>query len=371
MRKPTKKSKKWNSIHEHNINKRKHRKADRLRIQDHLSYIDSSPTEKPKRVQHRYRIPGIQERLTHIPCPENLSLEDNFDEVTKLLDSIRAQSKIKKKAIYVDFRPIQRITPSGALVLVAEMDRASRLRVDRRLRNVDTPQWNPTVRRLLKEMGFFDLLRVPNPTEEDELTESDDRYVKFRSGSIVRGEDVDALRKIDLDPHVAVPKNKRLFSAVTEAMTNVRQHAYDSDNLHSTAPQFWWLSASFNKAKGELRIMIYDQGVGIHQTLPRTSGEYLRTRFPDAIFGDHARLIEAAHELPRSRTEERHRGRGFQRDIRGYIASLDKGQGIYTIMSGKGKYTVESGADGQTSRRSFSSALKGTFIQWRIRARNE
>ena len=107
--------------------------------------------------------------------------------------------------------------------------------------------------------------------------------------------------------------------------------------------------------------MIYDQGRGIPGTLPRTWGESVQSLRTD----NHATLIEAAHNLSRSSTNERHRGSGFARDIRHYIERLDKGRGTYNVISGKGEYTVESGG-GNTSRRSFRRCLEGTFIQWRI-----
>ena len=265
--------------------------------------------------------------------------------------------------MYIDFRPIRQVTPSGALVLAAELDRVNHLKGRPPLKQIDADQWDPNVRRLLKEMGFFKLLQTSSPTGEP--IASDDRYIEFRSGEKVDGEVVDELRRLDLDPHVNVPKNRLLFSAITEAMTNVRQHAYGNRQSYSTAPRFWWLSASFNTEKKEITVMIYDQGSGIPETLPKKWGESLRNLLPAELVDDHARLIEAAHELSRSRTRERHRGRGFERDIRHYIANLDKGQGTYRIISGRGEYTAESGG-GPTNRRSFRGCLEGTFIQWRI-----
>ena len=362
MRKPTNELREWNRIHEHNLNKRKFKKREQRRRKKHRTQWKTRRPQSRK-VQFRQRVTGLQGSRLRIPCPERLSLEDNFDEVTELLSTIRDQSYWTRKRLYIDFRPIQQVTPSGALVLAAELDRVNHLKTGRSLRQVDAERWNPNVRRLLKEMGFFRLLRTSSPTAEPRL--SDDQYIEFRSGATVDGEVVDELRRL-VDPHVTVPNKQMLFSAVTEAMTNVRHHAYEDHRSYLTDPQFWWLSAAFNVEKKEFFIMIYDQGSGIPETLTKKWSEIVRQRLPGDMFRDHSRLIEAAHELSRSRTGEWYRGRGFDRDIRRYIERLDEGKGMYRIISGRGEYTVESGASGIRTRRSFNGILRGTFIQWRI-----
>lgn len=374
MRKPTRKSRAWNRIHEYKLNKRKHRRTKTTRTRRARQHADGTVAGAPRAahppgaqsptLQFRHRGSGLSGTRVRILCPENLSLEHNFDKVTELLSTIRDQSYWSKKKLYIDFRPIRQVTPSGALVLAAELDRVNHLKVGRPLKQIDAVRWDPNVRRLLKEMGFFELLRTSSPT--DEPIASDDRYIQFRSGERVDGEVVDEMRRFDLDPHVIVPNNRLLFSAITEAMTNVRQHAYGDHRSYSPAPRFWWLSASFNTKKQEITVMIYDQGSGIPKTLTKNWGESLRQLIPAGLVDDHARLIEAAHGLSRSSTGERHRGRGFERDIRHYIANLDEGHGMYRIISGKGEYTAESGPGGRTNKRSFRGYLKGTFIQWRI-----
>ena len=346
MRKPTRESREWNRIHEYKLNKRKYKRRYRSGV--------SSST-----VQYRYRRSGLSGPRTRILCPEILSLEDNFDEVVGLLAVIRDQS-LWGQRLYIDFRPIRQVTPSGALVLAAELDRVNHLDKRLPLRAVDADKWDPNVRRLLKEMGFFKLLRVTS-SMVDQPTVSDDRYIGFRSGERVDGEIVDELRRLYLDPHVAVPKKRLLYDAITEAMANVRQHAYGDRRPYTNAPNHWWLSASFNAGRQEITVMIYDQGRGIPETLPQTWAESIQGLTTD----NHAQLIEAAHNLSRSSTRERHRGSGFARDIRHYIERLDKDFGTYNVISGRGEYIVESG-DGNTTTRSFDKCLEGTFVQWRI-----
>ena len=288
-------------------------------------------------------------------------MEDNFDEVAKLLGDVRSHgTRDRNERIYIDFGPIEKLTPSGALVLAAELDRWNYVRRGgRKLTPVDVGMWLGDVRSLLRGMGFFDLFNVPR-----DVSGADEppvvRYVKFRSGSAVDGEAVEQLRKLDLNPHVSVPNRRLLFAAVTEAMTNVKQHAYP-DQRGAQAPKYWWMSAAYDTQSGEVAILIYDQGEGIPATLPRRFSERLRQTLPPGWTKDHALLIEAAHDLSRTGSLRENRGLGLGQNIRRYIEKLD-GNGIYRVISGKGEYTVKSGLGASSSRRS----LGGTLIEWRI-----
>ena len=350
MRKPTEKYRKWNRIHEHRLLKREFRNREY--------------GTDPSSVQFRYRTTGLAGPRVRVRCPEYLSLEHNFDEVTEFLSKVREHIVLTRRKVYVDFRTIRRLTPSGALVLAAELDRAKHMRLrGSGLRQVDASRWNPTVRRLLMEMGFFHLLQTSCPSIS-EPKPSDDQYVEFRSGELCDGEVAAQLQQL-IEPQVSVPRGRFLYDAITEAMANVRHHAYVSrkdDIFPTTAPPYWWLSASFNTGNKEINFLIYDQGSGIHATLRKRFSEKVRGILP----GDHAGLIEAAHELQRSNSNERHRGRGLGHSIRRYIKELENGQGEYRIFSGQGEYIVESGRNGNTMKKNYRGSLNGTFIQWRV-----
>ena len=278
-----------------------------------------------------------------------------------LISEIReAGHRQRNERIYIDFRPIREVKPSGALVLAAELDRWNRTPgVQSKFRRADVEKWDPGVRRLLREIGFFDLLSVSTGLVEESSTGA--RYVKFRSGVTVDGKEFDDLRQEDLKPFIDVPNETLLFGAVCEAMTNVVHHAYEGVRNTPGVLRRWWLSAAFDARDGELVILIYDQGLGIPNTIPRNFGESVWNLFGD---GD-AQLIRAAHNLDRSATGEAHRGFGLQRDVRRYIRDFE-GRGTYRVISGKGEYTVQAGKDGLESTRTFRRSLQGTFIEWRL-----
>ena len=349
MKKLSRKRRQWHDIHARKLNRRRTKKK-KSRARKHTRPSRSNP----------YRVRGP---VTDIPCPEVLSLEDNFDGVVKLLDDIRMESQGHGR-IHIDFKPIRTIKPSAALVLAAELDRWKRKLATRnsKLVAVDVEEWNYTVRRLLREMGFFTLLEVDGIPEE--ISSTGIQYVQFCSGDKVDGKVIDDLRRLRLAPFVSVPNKYLLYAAVTEAMTNVVHHAY-KDQTALDVPKHWWLSAAYDRQRREVFIMIYDQGLGIPATLPRKFKERIRELLPENLTKDDANMIQAAHNLSRTATRSPSRGHGLQRDIRRYIEELDC-HGKYRVISNRGEYIVETGASSGIII-SHKHPLNGTLIEWRLK----
>ena len=344
MRRPTARTKRWHQIHARKLHRRTRGARPAKRQQ--------TPW------QHRTHVDGRRGSFDRIPCPEHLSLEEDHEGVLKLIREIRRRSgRRRNERTYIDFTPIRTVSPSGALVLAAELDRWNSLPGRSRFRRADTNKWAPSVRRLLGQMGFFELLGLDHLPD---TAAGGARYIKFRSGTRVDGAAFEELRTLDLEPVVSVPKTKLLFAAVTEAMTNVVHHAYKTAD---PGPMKWWLSAAHQG--GEIAILIYDQGAGIPKTLPLTLGERARDLLPDDWATHDGKMIEAAHSLSKSGTREPHRGSGLGRDVRRYIEEHE-GLGEYRVISGRGEYTVPAGKDAEGQVKSHPRALQGTLIEWRL-----
>ncbi len=348
MRKPTRKTKRRNRIcsrkaYHHQISRR-NKKEGRKRSR--------------KRFKHR---------KTELQCPEIFSLDSNFDEVVSALAEVREQSKVQRnkssEQVFILLQNIQEISPAGALVLVAEIFRWTKIPTARRLKAASPSQWNPEVRKLLNDMGFFELLGLGAFAQMNTNNEGI-RYVKFRTGKKSDGEAPVELLTDDLEPLVGeMPDNHYLYAAVTEAMTNVRQHAYQHDRVVTN----WWLSASHHAEKEEVRILVYDQGSGIPGTLPKK----LTQDVVSILRNDHAGLIEKAHDLARSASKEEHRGHGLKRDVRGYLERLNC-CGYYRVISLRGEYTYKKLASGTSAEKhNHDNPLKGTLIEWSLTLPNE
>ena len=353
MKKPTQRARKWNRIHSRETNRR--RLASKAKVATARRHQTLNHRQQP-----RLGTAKVSTGVT-VTCPNDFSLESNFLGVVNLLQQIRTQSKRRRnESVYINFREIQQLSPTAALVLVAELDRWNHFPLQKKLRTTDVEQWNIEVRRQLADMGFFDLLDAINPTTGENTRDAETRYVKFRTGTKADGEAIHSLREQDLEPVAGkIPRKQHLYAAVTEAMTNVVHHAYEDGNIRPN----WWLSASHNATNGQVTIIIYDQGMGIPNTLRRKFRELILQLGPL----DHARMIRAAHDLTRTATGQAHRGHGLQRDIRGYLNDLNC-EAYYKVTSLEGEYSYERTLDGQEKHivKSNPRPLNGTLIEWRL-----
>jgi hypothetical protein len=104
---------------------------------------------------------------------------------------------------------------------------------------------------------------------------------------------------------------------------------------------------------------MYDQGVGIARTLPKSSfWEQIRALRFERTDAD---LIDAAIEVRRSSTTIQGRGRGLD-EIVSYIDA--EGRGRLRIVSGNGEVCYM--PDQARTRRTLPARLIGTLIEWQI-----
>ena len=202
MKKPSRRMCEWNRIHARLSNKR--RLASKLKLK--------APRERRLGAQRPKQLVRGRRVTVEIKCPEDFSLETNFSGVVSTLRQIRDHgSRVRNQGIYIDFRQIRVLSPAAALVLAAELDRWSNIMFRSRLRAIDVHEWDPEVRSLLADMGFFDLLEVEDAALPGPPRDVDTRYVKFRRGRTAEGEAIDRLRSLDLEPAVGqLPDRIRL-----------------------------------------------------------------------------------------------------------------------------------------------------------------
>ena len=335
-----------------------------------------------RRKRHRGRVDALREHLAtltdektqtkgrrtrrELVLPEVLSLSSNYDRFVQVIREFRKSARGGRRPAALDFKNIRKVSPAAALVLVAELDRWRRLSGGK-LRAVDLELWDPEVRQLLQEMGFFKVLEVGNaPILDNERLDSDTTLIQFRTEDMVIGETAVRVRE-DIEAVLGgeVPNRRELFRAVSEAMTNSLQHAYPPHLRRDKTCAYnrWWMAGSYRRSKKLLRILFYDQGVGIPKTLPRKFPmEKIRGFFTNlGIQRDDASMIQAAIELTRSSTEQPHRGKGLP-EIQRFVSDFQDAR--LRILSGRGEYIYIS--KGKTSLISHAIPLGGTLIQWEI-----
>jgi hypothetical protein len=120
--------------------------------------------------------------------------------------------------------------------------------------------------------------------------------------------------------------------------------------------------------QSDLRIVFYDQGIGIPRSLP-ASGFYenildLLSAVPMVDRKRDEVLLKAAIEYTRSSTNEEGRGKGLK-DLLNYIEQL--GDGYISILSRRGLFKfTKSGDLESTKSEHFETPIEGTLIIWKV-----
>ena len=307
-----------------------------------------------------------------LKLPVVMNFSDHHETTALHIEAIRRLSgsrKTKRKAyrlVLVDFDNLRDISTSAALVLTAELSKWDDV-IRQRLRPL-VDGWDTSVLQRFTELGFFDLFQN-NPLQDvSQLTNqsSDTSLVKY-----IKGECGDNAKTRQLKENIrhivgeGIDKWIFLNTGLTEAITNVTQHAYPESQ--GSDEKNWYLSGGFNRKTKELKIVFYDQGVGIPKSLPASEVwervlEHLSV-FPLAERKKDEVLLRGAVELDRTSTKATDRGKGLQ-DMLEFVKQ--RRNGYLSILSRRGLYRF-SMTDGESQVKSehFENPILGTLIIWK------
>lgn len=307
---------------------------------------------------------------TQIVMPEVFSLKDNYHETVKLVDLMRESVLMERRPVMLHLTALKTIDPPAALMLVAEIFRIRNL--TSRAAVTGTYPKSRAIYDFLAEMGFFQLLNVREAfgPPKDTGDPSRDLYLKFITGNRVVSETVDAFVSVvekRLIPLNTVARGK-LVGAIIEAMNNTLDHAHPEPNEGQTMTRRWWLSARVNVVNREVTIMIFDQGVGIPNTLDTTLYDRIRAalsgikRFDGLTASPtDGEKILAATELHRTGTGQSGRGKGF-RNMKQFVDTCADGE--LQVLSNRGRYSYMAGTEEYANE---ARSIGGTLIEWRFR----
>ncbi|MFN4277749.1 MAG: hypothetical protein ACK4FJ_15735 [Ferrovibrio sp.] len=293
-----------------------------------------------------------------------ISFVENHAETAEFLGAMRELARVatlKQQRRKVDFDKIKRIAPAAALCVVSEFDRWRLTSMRTGQLRAQTETWDPHVRRLLCEMGFFEVLGVEPPALE-EITKG--HWIKFKSGVSNDGQFAKELRQ-ELEGLIGkFPKTQLLYDAIVEAMANAIDHAYPEDREDflalSRLGKRWWMSGSVDQ-EGRVQVIFFDQGITIPRSLPRSKfWERVRGLMTSLNWTtDDGHMIAAAVQVRRSATEQEHRGKGFANILR---LLDDSPENKLRIISRRGSYTYVPGREPEIKE--YNVPLNGTLIAW-------
>lgn len=310
-----------------------------------------------------------------IVLPERLNFNNDLESTALHFNAIRklTENKIVPHKVYklgmVNFDYLKSISTSASLVLTAELSKW-----DDAIRNRLTPSianWDPEILVSFRDLGFFDLFRT-KPVDFDRFKNESTqnrhivKYIKGRCGD----DQKTRILKAGITEIIGDEINKWRFlhSGLSEAIVNVSHHAYPKEQGYSEGDKNWYLTASFDNSNKELKVVFYDQGIGIPKSLPASKFrekvfEFLST-IPIAERMRDENLLKAAVQLDRTSTDEPDRGKGLQ-DLLEF--TRQRRDGSLSILSLKGLFELEI-KDGSESVRTsrFYNPVSGTLIIWTV-----
>ena len=305
----------------------------------------------------------LSRKLVSIQAPEVFGLlhEERRAPLLRFISHLRRFTLVARSRVRIDFRKTKQMQPDGTLLFAAELDRIQRAVKPNKLVYCNYPKDN-VVEQVLQHLG---LLETMNCKARTIISAENVREWKMYTDTSVEGELAQPL----VSQYERLFPNKsgaKMYSGLTEAMTNCKHHAYARTRIDKTGvpiDQRWWMFAE--ERDGKLSVAFCDLGIGINRSL-LTSTQWARDTVLELVnrFGGRkdSRFIRAAMEIGKTRTLEKNRGNGLQ-DLKNVIASLPTGYLLIFSNRGLYRYFSESGTERLAD---YRDSILGTLICWQI-----
>lgn len=303
------------------------------------------------------------EKRENILAPIEIDYYDpkNYHKTNVFLMKLRKLVLDRKKNVCINFKVTKKITASAMISFLAEVDTLiSRSPLGRSCITFTHPK-KEKVESILKQIGFYELLRKPCRDTKDF---DDVAYWNYASGAHTDTQQAsEAMREIELK--ISQKAQRKLYKGFSEAMANCVEHAYYGDDTQNDSCTKWWAFAGVKE--NILVVVICDKGIGIPVSLPLTRKDEIIESFKNLLklrkLNDSA-MIKIASQMGRTRTKQGNRGKGLK-DIKAIIDSLN--EGMLTIYSNKGYYRYfRNNMKLDDSRKEHKSSVCGTIVEWAI-----
>lgn len=282
-----------------------------------------------------------------VPCPEVLSLVEATDPTVIFLNAITKPTR-KTTKIFVDMRPVQRITPDGFLALLIAV-KSSRCEVAGNLPLAQQPL------DLMLRSGFQNHVKHRWERRQTQgLTE--------RSGVMADGAEAARIVQFACNRLGVAPKLERnSYKVLVECMANTRNHA--SRKLRGgkrSAPERWYVHVYYDSQRRVACFCFADIGTGIIRSLRLDPSVRLRKTVASLVRGTgHTGVLrEVLQGNIKSSTQFANRGLGLPK-----IASLAKAGYMKRLVIVANRAHLDCVNDtGSDTDQEFS----GTLLYWEV-----
>lgn len=352
------------------IDRRRHWRGIRKKV---LSENETRRNHRKKRQQHRKG-----SWWAEVKAPPRINLYDQRDHerTVDFLKDLRFKISRNSK-VRICFRDTKRITAAGGILFIAELDRlvkafpAVKFSCIRPPVQHDAKYGNESyvTEGVLNQIGFFKLVRLAEKALPEYPTVS---CWKHSQGSVAEGAIAGELLN-HVNEQLSTHDRKRLYRGAIEAISNCVDHAYPyprPDGL-GINDRRWWMFVGIMMER--LVVCVCDLGVGIPATVPKKHPMEKVMAVLEKLNVKGTRdseWIQASTYLSKSRTEQKHRGKGGK-DIR-ELLQYYKGARL-SIFSNKGCFKDWNSAK-RISNDSVPLAMldeqkksiQGTIIEWTV-----
>ena len=176
--------------------------------------------------------------LINAPVVFELIRSKNHRSLIEFISLLRDTVLVRKMPVRIDFSQTKRMVVCGTLLFYSEL-----CRINQELNSLDllscTPPKDETVAQVLEHLGIFAMLGCRNSVKPER---TDVINWKIASGENTDATDVGKI--LESQSKLPVSKSKKLYRGVSEAMTNVSQHAYlnfQGDEIEFSENKGWWM----------------------------------------------------------------------------------------------------------------------------------
>ena len=316
-----------------------------------------------------------------ITAPSTLDvIHPRYKDLTcKFLQDITQKVVIEGLSIRIRFSSTVFISPSGALVLFACIDKALRLTGRSSSITMSYPE-NDCVESVLQITGVNRLVNAANRKTEPQLKQlvAANKLMQLQpivTETTVNGQPAGLLLQ-GFQPSLTQDECKFIYGGIMEAVTNCAQHAYltddfDSNQLAALGKRWWLLIAK--DPQHNVHIIVCDLGIGIPISFPKKFAQHWQALIAK-LGNNHTTTdcfaIEEAMKYAATRTRQTNRGKGLA-DFKKPVDKVVGGR--LHVLSNYGFYLYKNGAKsadvggiGIDSKES----LCGTLIEWVLPARD-
>lgn len=307
----------------------------------------------PRKDHNRPRIAKGKKHVLSAPTVFSLGTEGDR---RKMLDFISRIDDLRDEnaRIAIDFKKTSTLHACGTLLFMSYLD--GFLAADLGKLSCNYPD-DEVVGQLLQHVGVLSKMGLSNRWE---ITSDVVKHWHYTHGACT---DMSGLRTLmsDHEQSLSAEVRSQLFASLSEAITNVINHAYPESESHGNDKKWWMFS---QRKDGKLFIAVCDHGIGIPGSLRAKPylKDYLRRIFVTSRRRMDETLISDAVGSPRTVTQLPYRGKGLP-EMLAFVKLL--GDGSLSILSEHGAFSYKARLDHANST-TFRNAINGTLIFWEI-----